>query len=138
LALTPEGIIVSDHILCILANDFPNLTFAPSLPAICYLLTHFAQDNDQLLGLMVAITKINNGGKNDSSSLYSNNSAYSPKDVRNQSFYFPSSVKDSKILSRAFGNLLYKKSKKLHSHVKKLHSSLPRPFWDKWFSGNSY
>lgn len=136
LALKPEGIIIRDHILCILANDFPNLSFAPCLPAICFLLAHIAKDENQLLGLLVAIIKINYGGKTDTSSLYSNNSAYSPKETRNHSFYFAHTIKDSKLLSRAFGNLLYKKNRKLHSHLKNLHSTLPKPVWDKWFSGN--
>ena len=118
-----------------IANDFPNLIYAPCLPAICYLLAHIAKDENQLLGLLVAIIKINYGKGNDISSLYSSNSAYSPKETRHQSFFFAHNIKDSKILSRAFGNALFKKNKKLHSHLKNLHQNSPKPFWDKWFAG---
>jgi hypothetical protein len=134
LALKTQGIVISGHILCILANDFPNLSYAPCLPAICYLLAHIANNENQLLGLLVAIIKINYGKVPDASSLFSTNSSYSPKETR--SFYFAHNVKDSKVLSRAFGNSLFKKNRKLHSHLKDLHKNSPKPFWDRWFSGN--
>ncbi|KAJ3110334.1 hypothetical protein HDU96_006718 [Phlyctochytrium bullatum] len=48
--------------------------------------------------------------------------------------FFPTSRKDFKLFSRAFGNLLYKNNAKLHQHIAQLQSTLPEPIWTHWLA----
>ncbi|KAJ3096095.1 hypothetical protein HDU97_006217 [Phlyctochytrium planicorne] len=48
--------------------------------------------------------------------------------------YFPTSRKDFKLFSRAFGNLLHKQNYKLHQHIVQLQVSQPEPIWTEWLA----
>ena len=134
LSLTSDGILVVDHVLCIIAHDYVNLEYCPMLPALCHLLGHFASDRDTLLGLMSSIVKINYGKMDDATSVSSAASGGSKLDSSEKSFYCPMSNKEFLVLSRSFGNLIYKNNRKVHSHLVKLHKDAPTPLWNRWIT----
>ncbi|KAJ1568473.1 hypothetical protein HK405_001611, partial [Cladochytrium tenue] len=57
LALTRAGARAADHILCVVAHDFPALALAPPLPVLAHLLCHVMDSPDDALGAVVALAK---------------------------------------------------------------------------------
>ncbi|KAI8929934.1 hypothetical protein BC831DRAFT_441638 [Entophlyctis helioformis] len=160
LALTSHGQAVVNHVLCIISHDNPTLEFCPYLPPIVALLAHHIDTEDMLLACVSALLRLNlfthpcqAPRSSRPSPLPSPNSAFStscPSIILTPSptgpitsmpgestpsrrwCYIPTHPKESKLFHRAFGNLLYKTDRSLHSHLTSLHASSPLPFWSPW------
>jgi hypothetical protein len=134
MALTKEACLIADHVLCILAHDFPSLEYCPFIAPLVTLLCHQMETPDEVLGAMVSLVKqalhkdktipSASGGADSSSS------KGTTKDWR----YFPTFRKDTKYMSRAFGNLLNKQSAKLYHHISELQVNKADPIWANWLT----
>ncbi|KAL2917928.1 hypothetical protein HK105_202341 [Polyrhizophydium stewartii] len=139
LALTPAGLDVVNHILCILAHDNPTLEFCPFLPPLVAMLAHHIDTADALLACVASLLRLNGfthpAQTQDprvqrapaAGSLMPGESTPSRRWL-----YIPTHKKEAKLFSRAFGNLLYQTDRKLHGHLTDLHSTSPDPFWTPW------
>ncbi|KAJ3409096.1 hypothetical protein HDV05_004585 [Chytridiales sp. JEL 0842] len=131
LALTKEGQIIADHILCILAHDFPSLEYCPFVAPLTTLLCHHLETPDEVLGAMVSLVKQalhKDSTKSRSAAVASKTT--STKDWK----YFPTYRKDTKYMARAFSNLLYKQNPKLYQHIAELQAQKADPIWTNWLT----
>ncbi|TPX69981.1 hypothetical protein SpCBS45565_g02033 [Spizellomyces sp. 'palustris'] len=131
IALNAKGSTIAEHVLCILAHDFPNLEYCPFVPACVTLLAHHMRNEDELLGAAVSIIKRSMAQPQVISS--SNLSKSSSVAVGEWAF-FPTYRKGAKFMFRAFGNLLHRTNRKLHYHITELHASSPDPVWASWLT----
>ncbi|KAJ3018632.1 hypothetical protein HKX48_002776 [Thoreauomyces humboldtii] len=123
LALGSKGVTVVNHVLCVIAHDFPNLEYCPYVPAVVALLAHHIASEDELLGATVAIVKRS----------MARGHGHGSKDAEDWAF-FPTYRKGANYMSRAFGNLLHQSNKKLHHKLTELHSASPEPVWTSWLN----
>ncbi|KAI9099920.1 hypothetical protein DFS34DRAFT_616476 [Phlyctochytrium arcticum] len=130
LALNSKGVVVMDHILCILAHDFPNLEFCPFVPACVALLAHHMRDADELLGAAVSIIK-----KSMAKVPSSSTSQLGASDPKSMDWaFFPTYRKGVKYLFRAYGNLLHRTNRKVHQVLVEGHKDSPDPIWARWLT----
>ncbi|KAI8833217.1 TLD-domain-containing protein [Chytridium lagenaria] len=128
LSLNKDGSLLADYILCILCHDFPTLEFCPLLPIITKLLCHHMESAEHVLSALNHIIR----QAMDATRKY--NESITKKPGYKEWAYFPTSRKDSKLFSRAFGNLLYRQNAKLHQHIATLQAALPEPVWSQWLT----
>ncbi|KAI9331820.1 hypothetical protein DFJ73DRAFT_898084, partial [Zopfochytrium polystomum] len=137
LALTKEGSLVADHILCILAHDFPTLEYCPFITTLTYLLCHVMGSHDDALGAVVSIVKqaMNRDRINEAPAggAPNSNSSSKPPSYRDWK-YFPTFRKDTRFMQRAFGNLLARQNAKLHHRVAELQAAELEPIWSRWLT----
>lgn len=135
LALSKEGEVVADHILCILAHDFPSLEYCPYVTTLTYLLCHVMDTPDEALGAIVSIVKqaLQRSGSGGGLTPLDSPLSSSQSTTRDWRF-FPTFRKDSRYLLRAFGNLLAKQNAKLHHHIAELQTMHPEPIWSRWMT----
>ncbi|KAJ3146047.1 hypothetical protein HDU86_000546 [Geranomyces michiganensis] len=126
LALKPSGNAVVEHVLCIIAHDFPNLEYCPFVPACVALLAHHMRDEDELLGATVAIVKRSMARQQTGSAGNKGEDSWA---------FFPTYRKEVKFLLRAFGNTLHQANKKLHLKLTEMHETSPEPIWTTWLTG---
>eukprot|EP00842_Homolaphlyctis_polyrhiza_P006972 jgi/Hompol1/864/HPOL_002583-RA len=139
LALNPTGRSTVNHILCILAHDNPTLEFCPFLPPVVALLAHHIDSPDALLACVSSLLRLNTFQHPSQTSIANSNAASGSKSLMpgesnaaRRWIYFPVHRKESKLFSRAFGNLMYRTDRKMHAYLTDLHSTSPDPFWTPW------
>ncbi|KAJ3212603.1 hypothetical protein HDU67_003710 [Dinochytrium kinnereticum] len=125
LGLNHEGSLAADYILCILCHDYPTLEYCPLIPIVTKLLCHHMESAEHLLSAMNYIIR----QALDSAQKFSE-----AKSGHKDWAFFPTSRKDFKLFSRAFGNLLHKQNARLHQHIAQLQASLPEPIWTQWLT----
>ncbi|KAI8613173.1 TLD-domain-containing protein [Chytriomyces sp. MP71] len=132
LVLSSYGLLVAEHILCILAHDFPSLEYCPFVPTLTVLLCHHINDVDDALGAMVSIVK--QAFAFSQPSLDCLSPAESKRQKSKEWKFFPTYRKDVKFMSRAFSNLLNANNAKLHQHISDLHAASAEPIWTRWIT----
>ncbi|KAI9183765.1 TLD-domain-containing protein [Polychytrium aggregatum] len=124
LSLNNAGRTQMEHILCILAYDFPNLEYCPFVPALTAMLCHHMNSADDALGAMVCIVRKSLG----------ETLVTARKGVSDRWEFFPTYRKEVKLMSRAFGNMLYKCLPKVHAKLVELQERDESPIWSSWLS----
>ncbi|KAI9339598.1 hypothetical protein BDR26DRAFT_379030 [Obelidium mucronatum] len=139
LALTAEGSLLVDHVLCVLAHDFPSLEYSPFVTTLAALLCHHMKSRDESLGAMVSVVKQaftisqpNNHARSPSSPSSPDLSRKKPK-TKDWKF-FATYRKDVNFMSRAFSNLLNYCNAKVHHHMTDLQSTSSEPIWTRWLT----
>ncbi|KAJ3242954.1 hypothetical protein HDU78_001024 [Chytriomyces hyalinus] len=143
LALSAEGVLMAEHILCILGHDFPSLEYCPFVTTLTMLLCHHMECENDALGAMVSVVKqaftTSLAGVTSPripspslKSLPDGGEVVKPK-ARDWKL-FPTYRKDVRYMSRGFSNLLYATYPKVHQHMTGLQSSSSEPIWSRWLT----
>ncbi|ORY48969.1 TLD-domain-containing protein [Rhizoclosmatium globosum] len=137
LALTPEGTLLADHILCMLAHDFPSLEYCPFITTLTTLLCHHMKSRDEALGAMVSVVKqaftTSQAGATSPGSPGSPHLSTKKPKTKDWKF-FATYRKDVNYMSRAFSNLVHSNNSKVHHHMTELQSGTSEPLWTRWLT----
>ncbi|KAJ3316133.1 hypothetical protein HDU76_002059 [Blyttiomyces sp. JEL0837] len=105
--------------------------FCPIVTTLTALMCHHMETRDEALGAMVSFVKQalhKDGGGGSLGSGAEDNGKIQFKDWK----YFPTFRRDTKYMSRAFGNLLARQNSKLHHHIAELQTNHAEPVWTRW------
>jgi len=118
-ALNKSGAWVVDHILCIIAHDYPNIEYCPFIPPLVTLLAHHLRTPDELLGGIVSMLK---------------KSLMCPADSKDRWAFFPTFRKSQRELNNAFLVVLSAQNKALAKQLKETYTTQGDQIWDRWFT----
>ncbi|KXS10736.1 hypothetical protein M427DRAFT_127380, partial [Gonapodya prolifera JEL478] len=121
LFLSKQGWTVVDHILSIIARDYPQVDYCPFIPPLVVVLLHHLETPGDVLGAISVI--LNASLKHHPDDRWS---------------FFPVYKKDIKVFIQSFGTVLQHQLPKLHSHLQQLEerhtSKRSEPFYARFLT----
>jgi hypothetical protein len=109
--LNTRGRRATERVLNIIAHDFPQLEYCPTLPGIACILCHYLLEEQVLDGMLTLIKK-------------SMSVCWG---------YFPTHKQDFRMFCKLFEDLVKRKDATLHKTIAALHNERGKTIWDLWF-----